>query len=53
MRDTFLKDMVNAQMGAYKTAFEEGRKIGFSEGYLKGISECKKIVDKTLFPKAK
>jgi len=48
MKDDFLKNMVDAQMMTYKTAFDEGRKIGFSEGYLKGVTECKKIVDNTL-----
>lgn len=47
MKDIFLEEMVNAQMDAYKTAFEEGRKAGFQEGYLEGINECKEIVDKT------
>ena len=51
MKDTFIKDMVNNTMNIYKKAFEEGRKIGFQKGYLKGINEWKEIVDKTLSPK--
>jgi len=47
MRNEFLENMVSSIMDAYKKAFEEGRKVGFQEGYLKGINECKKIADKT------
>ena len=48
MKDDFIKNMVTDTMNIYKRAFEEGRKIGDREGYLRGIIEAKVIVDKTL-----
>jgi len=48
MDKDFLKNMVTDTMNVYKTAFEEGRKSGFQEGYVAGLSEAQKIVDKTL-----
>ena len=41
-----LKEIVESQMTAYKSAFEEGRKIGFKEGYRKAMQEIKEIIDK-------
>ncbi len=47
MEDKLLSQMVNDMMQVYKRAFEEGRKAGDREGYLRGIIEVKAIVDKT------
>ncbi len=43
----FIKETVDNMMCVYRTAFEEGRKVGDREGYLRGITEAKEIVDKT------
>lgn len=42
----YLKTVVEGHMSIYKTAFEEGRKIGYNEGYIKGLKEAGAIVDK-------
>jgi len=39
-----LKEMVNSTMDVYKKAFEEGRKVGFQEGYKKANDEILEII---------
>jgi hypothetical protein len=39
-----IKEMVNRTMDIYKTAFEEGRKVGFQEGYKKANDEILEII---------
>jgi len=44
----FLKDTVTNTMNVYKTAFEEGRKVGYLEGYKKGSDEARDIAIKVI-----
>jgi len=44
----FLKDMINDTMNVYKTALEEGRKMGFLEGYKKGLKDAQEIAIKII-----
>jgi len=41
-----LKHFIDNTMTTYKTAFEEGRKIGFKEGYRKANEEILEIINK-------
>jgi flagellar biosynthesis/type III secretory pathway protein FliH len=51
MKD-YLKTVVEGHMSIYKTAFEEGRKTGYHEGYIKGLNEAQEIATK-VFGKGK
>ena len=43
--EDFLKETVESTMGVYKTAFEEGKKVGIDEGYRKAHQEFKEMLD--------
>ena len=42
----FLLETIKANQAIYNKAFEEGRKIGHQEGYMKANKEILEILDK-------
>ena len=45
MKD-ILKDIIQPTMNIYQTAFKEGKKIGYEEGYRKAHQEFKDLLNK-------
>jgi len=44
----YLRDSINDTMKVYKTAFEEGKRIGYAEGYNKGLKDAQEIAIKII-----
>ncbi|MFH1511127.1 MAG: hypothetical protein ABIF10_05530 [Candidatus Woesearchaeota archaeon] len=41
-----IQEIVAGTMNVYRTAFEEGRKVGFTEGYRKANEEILEIINR-------